>query len=272
MLTRFIFFAALAVGFADGANAQTARYIASNGDDANECTRTQPCRTLQRGINRVSARGEVQILDSATYGEAITINKAVTITANAVMATIGTVTINAPGDTVSLNGLHISGRNARINLYGVAVQAAAAVYLIDCDIEGVPNPGSGILFGGTNTRLVVSRTSVRDHAAYGLLVQTTSSNVQLVVEDSRFENNHNEGIRHLGPGGQAAIERSFFIGNGGAGLHVGNGGTARISNSVVVNNNVGLRNEASTLQSRGNNIVTGNTTNTSGAISPLGGV
>ena len=263
--------AAFGIVLATAAEAQIARFISTTGNDGNECTFALPCRTLQRGINRVTAGGEVQILDSGTYGEVINITKSVNVTADGVMATVGRIMINAPDDTVALRGLHVSGRNVTITFVGISVAAAAEVFITDCDIEGVPNPGSGVQISSADTKIAILRTTIRDHGAYGIIVGNTSSNIRLVVEDTRIANNHNDGIRHLGPSGEVSVERSFFIGNGNAGFLVGNGAIGRISNSVVINNATGLQNDASTLQTRSNNLVRGNTSNVTGALTPVSG-
>lgn len=253
------------------AHAQTAVFVASNGNDADDCSRSAPCRTLQRGIDQVPARGEVQILDAGTYGENIIIGKSLTISAIGVPATIGSIEIDSPTARVALRGLHFNGRGLS-NTAGVAIASATAVYVMDCEIDGFTGAGDGIVLGGDNVTLVISRTIVRSNGFYGLLINGGSDLGRVLIENSRFENNGGDGIRNVGNGVQVTIESSILSGNASSGLYVGTGTIGRISNSVITNNGTGLTNSGGTLQSRVNNMVIGNGTNTSGSISPLAGV
>jgi hypothetical protein len=271
-LFGLVVIAAFLAGLASAAQAQTVRYIKSDGIDADECTRTEPCRTLQRGIDRVGPEGEVQILDSGAYGEGLTLTKSVTISVAGAVATIGSMTINAPGAMIALRGLHVSGRNSAAAVANIFIQAANSVFIEDCDIEGAPTIARGITLGAANTKVMVSRTTVRDNGFDGILINTVTNAAQVTIKDSRFINNHGDGVRNVGGGAtQATIENSVLTGNSGAGFYVGNGAIGRISNSVVTNNATGLQNSGSTLLSRGNNLVSGNTTPTTGVITALGG-
>jgi len=40
------------------------RYVAATGRDANPCTQTAPCKTLQRGIDVTPGGGELRVLSS----------------------------------------------------------------------------------------------------------------------------------------------------------------------------------------------------------------
>jgi len=51
-----------------------------SGSDANDCSRTQPCLTLQRALNQVVDHGTVTVLDSGLLGTAATISKPVRVT------------------------------------------------------------------------------------------------------------------------------------------------------------------------------------------------
>src|SRR4029079_1230854 len=107
--------------FAASAQAQTVVYVSSTGDDANDCSRATPCRMLQRGIDQVAARGEVQIVDAGTFGGGITINKSVTISAVGVGAAVGSMVIDAPTIRVALRGLHLNGRNTPSGPSGIFI-------------------------------------------------------------------------------------------------------------------------------------------------------
>jgi nitrous oxidase accessory protein NosD len=256
------------------AHAQTARFISATGNDANECTRAAPCRTLQRGIDDAPARGVVHILDSGTYGQSLTIAKSINVVATGVAATIGQTIINAPDATIGLRGLHITGRNNTGFSGALIVANASSVYIEDCDVEGAGSTAATAMNINLDNGFVTITGSTFRDARYGILITTSSDNSQVVIENSRFLNNSDAGIHNVGPGTEASIERSVLAGNG-AGLSVQNGATVRISNSTVVNNASGLVNnggDPGTLLTRGNNMVHGNTTPTSGTITPLAGM
>ena len=292
--------AAAGVAAVTAASAQTVRYVSANGDNANACTREAPCRTLQRGINATPAGGEVQILNPGAYGNAVTIGKSITISAVGVSATVGKITIDAPGATVALRGLLLNGRSVPIaNGFGIAITNAETVHIAGCEIERFPI--YGILITADNAEFVISDTVVRGNDSHGLLV--FGGTARLTIQNSRFENNGERGIDIAGSDAAVAIIGVVASGNGGNGItatagrmsiasttaanNVGagfavigaqmtvkssvvsgnggpgfvvSGGVGRASNSVFTNNNVGLSRIAGTLESRGNNTVRGNVT------------
>src|SRR6266446_7086203 len=93
---------------------QVRTYVSGLGSDSNACTAAQPCRTLKAALALTTAGGEIYVLDSADYGP-VTINKAVTITADGavagVLATSGVgISISAgANDVVTLRGLNVDG-------------------------------------------------------------------------------------------------------------------------------------------------------------------
>jgi parallel beta helix pectate lyase-like protein len=277
MTTRTGIFASIAAlaffcpVFTTIAQAQQASFVSTTGNNANDCSRETPCLTLQRGINAVAAAGVVHILDSGAYGQNIMITKSVTVAATGVVATIGSITINATGGAVALRGLHITGRNNSGFGGTLTVQSAASVHVENCDVEGAAGNSNGMNIDLDDGLVTITQSTFRNNGFYGVLITTSSQNAEVVIEQSRFLNNIT-GIRNAGSGTQLSIEQSTIAGNSVFGLSVGNTGIARISNSVAVNNGTGLQNSgAGTLLSRGNNTVNGNTTNTAGGITPLAG-
>lgn len=311
--------AAVGALFLTAVQAQTVRYVASNGLNSNDCTREAPCRTLQRGIKKTPDGGEIQILDSGTYGNAVRIDRSITVSAVGVSATVGTIVIEAPDATVVLRGLLLNGTSVP-NGPGILISNVAAVHIVACQIErfsGDSNTGHGIRIDAANVKTFIVDTTARDNALDGIVVSSLASGSRLTIAGSHFEANGRDGIRVLASGeatiagaissgnhgngilnqsanmnvtsttaannlgsgyvvflaaGPLAIESSAATGNGLRGLHVNSGSTARISNSVFTSNGTGLENASGTLQSRGNNTVAGNGTNTSGIITALAGI
>jgi hypothetical protein len=239
------------------AAAQAVRFVSANGDDASNCTRGAPCRTLQRGINRAAAGGELQILDSGAYGINVSISKSITISAVGVSATVGNITIDAPGAAVMLRGLLLNGRGAP-NPDGIHVADAAAVHIVRCEIELFAE--DGIRIESTNTEVFVSDTIARGNGFSGFSASTNGA--RMTIDNSRFENNGTDGIFVQGSA-ETMITRVIAAGN------ASNGIINRNNNSVFTQNSVGLRNIAGILESRVNNTVRANTADDVGTITPL---
>jgi hypothetical protein len=137
------------------------RFVASYGNDANPCFRTQPCRTLQRGHDETPSGGELQILDSGEFVPdpawpfgLLIINKSITVTAVGVTAALRssgvTIAVQGANSHVVLRGLHLRSRDANSD-YGIFIgnsldpdTAPATVSVEDCFIENYQ--GSGLAF------------------------------------------------------------------------------------------------------------------------------
>ena len=302
----------LGLAFANDVQAHEVRFVASYGSNTNLCTRDAPCATLQRGINRTPAGGELIILDSGDYGNNGTINKSITISAVGVTATLGGgMTIDATDATVVLRGLRLNGEGVGGNGIDIVTGATVHVHIDHCEIDGY-DVGINVNTEAYPT-LSVANSVVRNNGTYGLYFRTGTPG-QLIVDHSRFEHNDGNGIRI--EGGGASITRTVAAGNGLIGFIVSFGakaniswttaehngfdgysssghmtleqsvargnaryglvvsqspGTAVVSGSAFTNNGTGIFQEFGTILSRGNNTVSGNTTDVSGSLTPLGG-
>jgi hypothetical protein len=72
------------------------------------------------------------------------------------------------------------------------------------------------------------------------------------------------------PGSVLEVQRSSASHNSGSGIRTV-AGTLRVSNSTVTGNGIGLDNVIGSLQTLGNNLVEGNTTDSSGVITVVPG-
>jgi hypothetical protein len=294
------------------AQAQTVRFIAVNGKDANSCTIAAPCRTLQRGVDATPAGGEVKALNAGPYGGAA-INRSITVSADHASATFRTISIGNSGARVVLRGLLLDGNGAAAT--GIAILDAASVHIKDCRIERFTE--NGIHLDVANTELFIADTASRENGRSGLLVRGQSANEQVTVTNSRFDNNSTAGINL--EYASASISGSVVSGNGagtsGSGILVYGAGTTnvigttaahnggfgfrvlqgalatfeastatgngyglyvvsavgRVSNSVLTNNNTGIQNDSGTIETRQNNLVSGNAVDTGGALTAIGG-
>jgi hypothetical protein len=201
------------------------RHVSIAGSDANVCTLAAPCRSLQRGINKTPAGGELHILESGDYGSNATIVKSMTISGNGNTVILASpVTINDADAVVALRGLTLNGRGT-ID-FGIRIDAASAVHIERCLIHGFDSFGVRATAPGVG--LFVLDSVSRDNGV-GLLISAGTS--RLTVDNSRFENNFSSGIQVLS--GNAAIHRSTLSGNGADGILAQGGTFVTVSVSVM---------------------------------------
>lgn len=242
-------------------HAQLARtYVSRVGNNLNPCTRTLPCRQINRGIDAVQPGGEVVVLDTANY-QGFTVNKAVSITASpdaspAITVVSGNTAIvidAGSSDVVNIRGITVNGlRGTQDPSFGADIESAAAVHFQDCNFL---NLGIGVTAGGFPVS--IKNTTFRGNGS-GIQVVSTKA----LLEDCRFENN-GTGL-FVGAGGRVtAIDclafgnwRGFYAGtvreatdlnlercnatNNDTGIHADAGVVVRVANSTITNNTVGL--------------------------------
>ncbi len=178
----------MALAFSVTARAQNNRsFVATTGDDANNCTATANCRTFTRALSVTNPNGEVVVVNSGGYGS-FTITRPVVITAIGVDASIAytnlsgsAIGINTLGD-VTITGLNLSGGggtggngiiaenvgtlklyNMRIQdfaYYGIAFEQGAALSVYDSTVHG-----NGYIGLYTDAPTYVENTSF-DHNKY----------------------------------------------------------------------------------------------------------
>jgi hypothetical protein len=217
---------ALSLFAATGAATTVKRtFVASTGNDANQCSIAAPCRGFARAITQTSAGGEVIVLDSAGYGP-VTITQSVSITSPpGVYAGISVqsgdgITINAPGATVVLRGLTINGQGG---LSGANVQQAAKVRIESCTISNMG--ANGVVHAALAAELVMLDTIVRDNAGSGINITADAS---VVLDQVRSERNGAHGL-YIVPSAsetRATIARSLFVSNGLSGISADTNPTA----------------------------------------------
>jgi hypothetical protein len=285
---------------ASSAFAQVARvFVSVNGNDGNTCSNVAtPCRTFGGGITQVDDGGEVIVLDTGSYG-GTTITKGVTLDVppGVVAFAAQPFTINAPGKNVTLRGLTLKALTPGT---GVAVTFTAGTTLTieNCVINGWSD-GIDINAAGT---LIVRDSVFKNMVNVGIQVALVSGNAFATVIRCQFENNGFVGLqaRELSTvwardcvftGNFAGAEALSTAAAAPAELNVRNclfsnntngvvaqvfpGGTSvtRVSGCMIMGNVTGMlqTGAGSTLESYGDNDVRGNTTNTSGTITPIGG-
>lgn len=288
---------------APAAQAAQRTFVATTGSDANtatNCGPTTPCRGFTAALSVTDTNGEIVVLNSGGYGP-VTIDKSVSIISSPGVFAGMTVYSGAgieivyPADKVVLRGLVINGTGGS---FGIRMQTDGELLVEDCHVSGFTT--YGVEATGT-IRLRVVDSLLRNNST-GIMMQY---GVRAEISGTRlFSNNYGIYAQALGSSDISVSISDVVIGGGTAGIvsyggtasatarvdvvrshisNAGNGvlangpaGMARltISESMVTGNAYGLFNVAlgtSVLQSRQNNTVTDNGTNTSGVITPLAG-
>ncbi len=274
--------ALLILGLASVSQAQVSRtFVGVNGNNFNDCL--QPgtaCRTLNGGIAKVDAGGEVIVIETGSYaGATITKSVKINVPSGAVAFSALCLTITAgANDVVVIRGVTMKaltpGSGTAINitsagsvliencvidgwLTGVAVATGARVDIKDTTMRGNT---TGVSVTNANARVSADQVrAIRNGTAFSV----TAGSVATIGRSLMAGNT--TGATASGGGSALTISRSQISGQTGDGVLVGAGAFGRITDSLVSGNGVGLNNSG-TLTSLGNNAVSGNTTNTSGTI------
>jgi len=300
--------AVAALFFALPAHGQ-AVWVASWGNDANDCQRPTPCRTFTRAINQLGGAFEIGCADSADFGGpfGVSISRSLTINCedNKGGVTWGIGINVAADDIVTLKGLDLDGQrlsfDAGINFYGAGVLRLDKVEIRSSGIAGVP----GVLFQPNGpAKLVMSNSAASDNSVGNILIKPsngatvhaifdrvttarsqfgikadgsgqTSGQINVEVRDSVAAHHSYNGFIAASDAGQAQIRykvtRSTAFGNGSFGA-VASGAQAFmiVDNSTLTDNGTGLAQiDGATVGKPGNSTVNFNTTNVAGTITPI---
>jgi hypothetical protein len=216
-------FATLAVALVLSVSAQagaTRTFVSTTGNDSNtssNCGSVTPCRTFTAALTVTNSGGEIVVLTCGGYGPAM-ITQSVVITAIGVDASITQAT---------------SGQNA------LTVNTSGNVTITGLGLHGQGMGNDGILVnavGVLNLHNIVAEGFVND----GVEFNTASGGGKLLIYDSTFNDNGNDGIQLIGASSipTAYVHSSSFDNNlVGASSH---GGQMTIADSSASNNEVGF--------------------------------
>jgi len=224
--------AAMTLAFAVTAQAQNNRsFVATTGDDINNCSVSAYCRTFTRALAVTNPGGEIVVVNSGGYGPA-TITKAVTISATGIDASItqttsgdNALTINTTGD-VTITGLNLFGGGTGND--GVLVQAVGLLHLYNMQIQGFLE--SGIEFAPPAGNLILYDSKINDNHRYGLL----HTGHQAYVRNTEFDNNTLAAVSSPGLGGGMTIVNSSAHNNQVA-FYTDSGNLALYNDRVIFN-------------------------------------
>jgi Right handed beta helix region len=275
---------ALVIGFSipllasSAALAQSSRsWVASGGDDVNNCSRTQPCKTFAGAVPKTLDNGEINCLDGGGFGN-VTIAKNLTIDCSQQLGGIlasGTfgITINAPNITVSLRNLTIDGTGT--GTIAINITAAARVNIENVVITGFTQGGIYDARPGFGAMLTIKDSTIRyNFGAAAVRAIARGTNNGVVLENIHMVSN-TYGVQ-AGSGNDVFVRGSVMAANLTAGVqadagsrvlldgvmitHNGTGispqGAVQIANSNILYNTTGI---SGTSTSYGNNRIFGNT-------------
>jgi hypothetical protein len=260
----------VALGSATPASAQATRtWVSGVGDDVNPCSRTAPCKTFAGAISKTAPGGEISCLDPGGFG-AITITKSITIDCTGTQGSIlsvGTtgVIVNGANVNVILRNIQIQGANTTTG-NGVRILQARTVILDNVTIEnfaGTVSNGRGISIetatAGVSVQVINSR--IFNVTNFGINAAPTAGNVVLEVSRTHILRGGNSAIALINATA-ASISDSVLSTNVGAGVALQNANTsAQLTNNTISFNGFGVANGlggASTMRLYGNSLF-GNT-------------
>ena len=212
---------------------QNRTWVSGTGDNASAtCSRAAPCATFANALGKTNAGGEINCLDSGSFG-ALIITKSISVICEGVvggMLQAGSDVIallTGAADVVVLRGLDIdgvAGIGAGVNF----LSGGGALHIENCRIRDGSGTGSwGIKFTPTfAAELYVTDTTVSHNGTTGgggILVQAPAgSTSKAVITNSNVQNNF-FGIKADGTGAgggviNMTIRATASVGNSSNGI------------------------------------------------------
>jgi hypothetical protein len=224
--------AALAVSLAfitSPAHAQSVRtWVSGVGDDTNSCSRTAPCKTFAGAIAKTTVNGEINCLDPGGFGT-VTITKSITIDCHDMIGTI--LNPAAYGIQIIFDSFDPSDTEKTVNLRSLSIQGAG-------------NGDTGIAIEGAGQG---SSVNIEDCLITGNLnpgtgflggIADSRGRGALVVNNTTVRGSALNGIiiGSLNNGSRRAVISNTRVINSNVGINVGANSEVVISHSVISNN------------------------------------
>jgi hypothetical protein len=258
-------------------------YVASFGDDGNNCQKATPCSSLEKALAVSSPNDTIVCLDT-TVSTWIFIDRSIDIDCSAARHVLRegstglngaaaaifidiVVSANDPFRTVRLRGISIQGANntAKLAARGIDILSAALVSIEDVVVSDVGQQGIIDRRTGGQTQLFITDSTVRFNTGAGIVAAAAAPGV-VVLDNVRSENN-SYGIA-VASGNNVVINRSVFSGNSAAGIEGDAGAQVVVNNSTISHNNFGVVSNQSIRLS--NNDIAFNNTAISGSSGTFG--
>ena len=179
-------------------------WVSGTGSDANSCSRALPCLTFNAAHAATAAGGEINCVDSGSFGGLI-ITKTISIICEGVVGGV-LVTANSafiisagPTDVVILRGLEFEG--AGTGFTGIYFSNGGALHVENCRIRDFnANGGYGIQFiPGSAAELYVTDTTILHNGSAtiggGVLIRAPAGSTSKVVINQSSVQNNTTGIK-----------------------------------------------------------------------------
>ena len=191
----FVAVLVLMLTFSSLAHAQATRtWVSGVGADANQCSRTAPCKTFAGAISKTATGGEINVLDPGGFG-GVTITKSITISSEGFEA-----------------GVLVSGTNAII----INATTTSNVVLRGLDIEGLGTGLDGIKVLGGLGSLQVEKCTINNFRGTNgngieIATSTAGATTQVFIKDTIVRNNGQGtgGGILINPTGSAIVKASL---------------------------------------------------------------
>lgn len=287
---RLLVLAALTIFTASAASAQATRtWVSGTGDDAELCSRTEPCKTFAGAILKTAPGGEINVLDPGGFGSVV-ITKSMTIdglgiTGGILVSGSHGFIINASATSkIILRNLMIDGSTATgssadcPSCHGIRFIAGGELTVQNLTIQNIK--GNAIEINQTQTSVTNIRNLTTENVA-GVAVRavTTSGQAVVIIDDSHLRattegvlasgnarisvrdsvvSKVTTGIRTTGANSIINVENAF-VSFCATGLQASAGSTINVSNSFIAQNATGVSANGGTLNSYGGNSLVNNT-------------
>jgi hypothetical protein len=257
----------------------TRTWVSGDGNDVNDCSRTEPCKTFAGAISKTQTGGEISVLDPAGYG-AVTITKSITIDGTGTYASIlasgsNGIIVNAPNTArvtirnVSINGARDAGSPG---LNGIRYIGGGELHVENVVIENFSALGISAEGGAGN--LHVADTVIRNVLGAGIRTTPAGGQPRITVERSRLVE-VGIGVRVEGPQ-VAVVHDTSVTGSTGPGFWAENAAELHLDDVVVAHATVAVQASNGAVVSTAGLTAVGNSTGaflaeTGGAIIPFTG-
>jgi Right handed beta helix region len=227
------------------ASAQVARtWVSQDGSDANDCSFSMPCLSFTRATDPLIEGGEINAQSDGNFGEFV-IDKGMTVDGRGHSVSItgfgAGITVNAPGQKVTVRNLHIQGFPGSGD--GIQVTAVGHLRLYETTIRTFDGNGVDFRDAPVPSRLTVLNSSISEVSNNGIFVSRVGSGAKRVlVRNSDISANDSSGIR-AGPASPPASNP----------LSIG------VFDSTLADNGIGIVSSGSNTRVRiAANVITGN--------------
>jgi len=260
--------------FAVQAHAAQTAYVSATTSSPGACTQTAPCTTIAAGLAAANAGGEVVILDSATYNEALNITKTVVITAPnrpIIVPPSGSsaFTLATANVTLSLSGVIIDGAGGTAS--GINVTNGRNLFVSDTSIRNFSGAGVAAIYvtppSGVNFNIFVTGSSTSGNNAGIVADGSAGGTARATVRSSLVSVNTNGGLIALanGPGNAVFLLHQVLVQGNGVGLATSGTAGFLVDDCRITGNSKGISaGPGSFVLSYGNNNLNGNFGNDGG--------